>query len=109
MTNEAIIFGARLKLMKDGKIGSTGRTIVVEDDEGNKTQMPEPEEIHTYAAWQRLGFQVKRGQKAIDKFQIWKHTVKKAEKEDEEDVENMFMVTSSFFSQSQVEVANAKN
>lgn len=109
MTNEAIIFGARLKLMKDGKIGSTGRTIVVEDGEGNKTQMPEPEKIHTYTAWQKLGFQVKRGQKAIDKLQIWKHTVKKAEKEDEEDKENMFMVTSSFFSQSQVEVANAKN
>ena len=42
MTNEAIIFDARLKLMRDGKIGSTGRTIVVEDSEGNKTQMPEP-------------------------------------------------------------------
>lgn len=109
MTNEAIIFDVRLKLMKDGKIGSTGRIIVIEDGEGNKTQMPEPEEIHTYTAWQKLGFQVKRGQKAIDKLQIWKHTVKKAEKEDEEDKENMFMVTSSFFSQSQVEVANAKN
>lgn len=109
MTNEAIIFGARLKLMKDGKIGSTGRTIVVEDGEGNKTQMLETKDIHTYTAWQKLGFQVKRGQKAIDKFQIWKHIVKKAEKEDEEDTENMFMVTSSFFSQSQVEVANAKN
>lgn len=61
MTNEAIIFDARLKLMRDGKIGSTGRTIVIEDSEGNKTQMPEPEEIHTYTAWQKLGFQVKRG------------------------------------------------
>ena len=109
MTNEQIIFNERLNLLKSGLIKSTGRTIEILDEKGNHQHIPEPEEIHTYAAWKSMGYQVQRGQKAISKLSIWKHIVKKAEKEDEEDQENMFMVTSSFFSQSQVEVANAKN
>lgn len=61
----------------------------------------EVEEIHTYAKWKELGYQVQKGEKAIAQFTIWKHTSKKNE-EAEEDEGRMFMKKASFFKQSQV-------
>ena len=55
MTNEQIIFNERVRLMNENKIGSTGRSIVVETIHGKKIQMFEPEEIHTFQAWKALG------------------------------------------------------
>ena len=51
MTNEQIIFQNSLQLMDDGIIGTTGRTITVENEQGEKLEMQEPEPIHTYQAW----------------------------------------------------------
>lgn len=48
MTNEQIIFNNSLQLMDDGIIKSTGRTIIVENEDGEKVEMQEPEPIHTY-------------------------------------------------------------
>lgn len=103
MTNEQIIFNARLGLLEQGKIGTTGKTIVFENLEGEKVEMLEPEQLHTYKEWERLGYGVMKGQHAIVKLNIWKHVVRKADKVDEADRETMFMKLSSFFSQSQVE------
>ena len=36
MTNEQIIFNNRMELMKEGIIGTTGKNIVIEDEEGRK-------------------------------------------------------------------------
>lgn len=104
MTNAEIIFNERVNLMEAGKIGTTGRKLVVETTEGNKIEIQEPEQIHTYQAWKSLGYQVKKGEKAVAKFHIWKYTEKVIENgEDEETIKNMFMKCSAFFSASQVE------
>ena len=112
MTNAQIIFNERINLLNAGKIAATGRILEVVDNSGKKSQIPEPEEIHTYSAWRQLGFQVKRGQKAVSKFPIWKHVVKaKPEGEkgttegepSEPEAARMFLKVSAFFSRSQVE------
>ena len=99
MTNNAIIEKAQNQLLAEGKIGSN--TVTTEYGE-----VEVPEEIRTYAMWKSLGYQVKKGEKAIAKFSIWKYVTKKSkEKEDEEEAENskMFLKASSFFKFSQVE------
>ena len=105
MTNTMIILNERFALMDNGTIGTTGRKIDIEDCDGNKTIVLEPEEIHTYKAWQELGYQVKRGEKCIARFPIWKHVFKKVKDKDgnEENKEKMFLKESYFFKFSQVE------
>lgn len=63
------------------------------------------EEIHTFQKWKSLGCAVKRGEKAVIKLSIWKHTTKQITLENGENVEDtsMFMKTAAFFSTSQVE------
>ena len=107
MTNKMIILLESIKLMEQGVIGGTGEKIVVEQGDGTKKELDVPEEIHTYQTWKRLGYQVRRGQKAVAKFPIWKHTTKKLDEVDEEGNEktksSMFLKTSAFFKMSQVE------
>lgn len=106
MTNAQIIMNQSIELMKAGIIGTTGRqfeaTIINGDGEEEKIVIDEPEEIHTYATWKKLGYQVQKGEKAIAKFTIWKHVVKKAKSEDEEDESKMFLKQASWFKASQV-------
>ena len=109
MTNEQIIFNARVELLENGIIGTTGKQIQVEDAEGNKRTLDEPEQIHTYAGWKALGFQVRRGEHTIANFQIWKHTTKKIKAEADtaeatvDEQEFMFLTKAFFFTSSQVE------
>lgn len=102
MTNEQIIFTESMNLMEKGIIGNTGRKIVVENEAGEKKEIFEPEKIHTYAGWKAVGRQVKKGEKSIAAFQIWKHTTKKPKKEDEEE-EKMFLTKAFFFRECQTE------
>ena len=60
------------------------------------------EEIHTFQKWKSLGYTVKRGEKAITKLTIWKHT-SRTNKETQEEETAMFMKQAAFFSTSQVE------
>ena len=110
MTNADIIFANQMSLLKEGKIGTTGKflTVVINDEEQT---IPEPEPIHTFQMWKSLGFKVKKGEKAVAKITIWKYTNgKKKEEETEEKIANMgghcFMKASCFFSLSQVEKAS---
>ena len=62
--------------------------------------------IHTYSRWKSLGFQVKKGEKAIAKFPIWKYTKGKKQEMSEEEAQEKgycFMKMSAFFSDTQVE------
>lgn len=104
MTNEQIIFNNSVELMKNGKIGKTGRQLEVEDENGNKIMLDEPEAIHTFQAWKAQGFCVKKGEKAVAQFYIWKCVSKKVENSEgmTEDQKKMFMKKASFFSASQV-------
>ena len=71
------------------------------------------EEVHTFAMWKSLGYQVKRGEKALFQTMLWK--MKKGKKQDDnnekqqDDKEvkkynNFFMAKSSLFGRSQVEL-----
>ncbi len=67
--------------------------------------------LHTYAEWKALGYQVKRGEHAALKMQLWKpRRVKKDEKADRltapesDDTDGtFFLATSHLFLSSQVE------
>lgn len=110
ITNEEIITRARLQLYAEGKIGTTGRTLTYEDADGKHT-IPEPEEIHTFAFWKQNGYSVKKGQHAVIKLTIWKHTGGKQQTVTTEDGEekaveiggHCFHKEAFFFSSSQVE------
>lgn len=103
MTNEQIIFNERLNLMESGIIGNTGRRMILENKDGEKKEILEPEEIHTYQRWKELNRQVQKGEKAIASFQIWKHTIKKSKDKDEEEQEKMFKTKAFFFRECQTE------
>ena len=91
MTNAQIILEQQLLLAADG--------ILREDEDG------EIQPIHTYQAWKKLGYQVRRGETAIAKFAVWKYmTSKKKEEEAEADEEEgtkkkgrMYLKMSAFF------------
>lgn len=105
MTNEQIISNAAFELLKAGKIKSTGRTLRAVDHAGNERIIAEPEAIHTYQVWKDLGYQVQRGEKAVAKITIWKHTTRtiKAEDGTETTKEHMFPKCSAFFAAHQVQ------
>ena len=77
------------------------------------------EDVHTYAKWKSLGYQVKKGEKALFQTMLWKKKTKKSKKDDTENkVENVeneegkkkknndyfFLAKSSMFGRSQVEL-----
>ena len=108
MTNNMIILLESVKLMEQGKIKGSGQVVFSQD--GKELEIPE--EIHTYQAWKRLGFQVKKGSKAVAQFGIWKYINQKP-KADElaNDVDGelealegrCYMKLASFFTKEQVE------
>lgn len=110
MTNAQIIGNAQDMLLKAGKIRPTGRVLKAIDGAGNEIIMHEAEPIHTYQTWKEMGFQVQRGEKAVCKLHIWKHTTRKAKTEDGgegETISRMFMTSAAFFAMHQVQPANA--
>lgn len=107
MTNAQIIAVESQKLAQEGIINFTGRTLefVLDDEDKTVITYRETEPIHTYAHWKTLGFQVKKGEKAVAQFMIWKHSkhTKKNEDGEEKDDSKMFLKLSSFFKESQVD------
>lgn len=95
MTNAQIILKESESLVEQGILGMV-----------NVMGAPMPEPIHTFQAWKELGYKVKKGEKAIAKFPIWKHSSKtevdEATKEEKQKT-SMFMKTAAFFKKSQVE------
>lgn len=101
MTNATIILNESLHLMESGILAGSGEFITTETGE----EIELPEAIHTFNYWKQAGFKVKKGEHAIAKFPIWKHTIKKVEDPEgnEEEKSRMFMKVSAFFKFSQVE------
>ena len=114
MTNGEIITRARIELMEAGKIGTTGRTFTAKFADGTERSFPEPEEIHTYQHWKSMGYQVRKGEKAIAELMIWKYAQRKqnAEENDEAEAGNSggrcFMKRAYFFSAGQVDKIERK-
>ena len=108
MTNAEIIFSNRVFLMEQGLIkGVPGTSIKWKDEDGEREIMM-PEEIHTFRTWQKLGFQVQRGEHAVAKFPVWKFRAY-GKKEDQEAGEEeqpvkgkCFMKVAFFFTIDQV-------
>ena len=101
MTNAQIIMEQQILLAADG--------ILREDEDG------EIQPIQTYQAGKKLGYQVKKGEKAVAKFAVWKYmTSKKKEEEAETEADanedekpkrkgRMYLKVSAFFTDDQVE------
>ena len=109
MTNAMIILNESVKLMEEGVLAGTGEFITIEDADGTKRELEMPEVIHTFNMWKHLGYKVKKGEKSIAKFPIWKHNSKSVVDEatgEEEEKTSMFMKTAAFFKFSQVEKVN---
>ena len=114
MTNAQIIFNNSVKLMEEGILKGSGRFLTMVMEDGTKKEVEEPEVIHTYSTWKKLGFQVKKGQKAIASFTIWKYAERTCKDEEGNAVidqltgqeaidSSMFMKKASFFTADQVE------
>ena len=112
MTNAMIILLESVKLMEAGVIKGSGIKGLTQD--GKEIELPE--KIHTYQAWKQLGYQVKKGSKAVAQFPVWKYItgkMKEAEVRDDVDVENnenkgyCHMKVASFFTREQVEEIKA--
>lgn len=106
ITNEMIIMSAKEELAKECKLEYTGRIFTFETPDGEEINVPEVEDIHTYAKWKELGYQVRKGEKAIARFKIWKYTKGKKKAETEEEAIQKgycFLKTASFFKASQVD------
>ena len=113
MTNQMIIFLQAQKLAEAGKIKYTGRTFKGVNLLGEEVEFKETEAIHTFATWKSLGFIVKKGQKAVASFPVWKYVIRELPVEEPEDPdvvpgkpktsEKMIMKVAAFFTREQVE------
>lgn len=110
LTNEMIILNERLRLLKEGVLKSTGRTLEFTDDAGECHKYEEPEPIHSFSYWKNTGRIVKKGSKAIAAFPIWIMKKKKKNdnddidaKYDEEDEKQMYLKKTFFFTYDQTE------
>ncbi len=109
MTNEQIIENAKQKLLAQGILKPTGRTLTVRLDDGSEIELPEAEEMHTFQAWKSRGFSVRKGEKAVVRLSIWKYITRKETipmqdgTVQEQDASRMYLKDAWFFSRSQVE------
>jgi hypothetical protein len=111
-TNAQIIAGAQLELLAAGKIRAVKDGEVPADAYG-AALLADVEPIHTYAAWAKLGYQVRKGSRAVAQFTIWKYANgRQAAGDEEQNTEQeqnaprggrCFMKKSSFFAFSQVD------
>lgn len=106
MTNAMIIMAEQVRLQEEGVLQFTGRILKGINVAGEEVEYPEIQPIHTYAMWKALGYQVKKGAKAVAKFPIWKYTNGKKKDMDEEEAQAKgycFMKMSAWFTEDQVE------
>jgi len=107
MTNQMIIASEQTRLAQEGVLKYTGRKIQVFNLVTQEEEfIDEIQPIHTFNAWKLLGYKVKKGEKAVAKFPIWKYTSKKKKEESEEEAQAngyCFMKMSAFFTNEQVE------
>jgi hypothetical protein len=120
MTNATIILNESLRLMNEGILKGSGQYAEIETESGKQT-IELPEAIHTFQGWKQLGYSVKKGEKAICKFPIWKHTRKmlntdtgNPEMDKMNQITNeqggstrMFMTSAAWFTSAQVEPIKA--
>lgn len=72
--------------------------------------IPLDEELHTFAEWKRLGFSVKKGEKARCKIAIWNKSIKKKKDTENEEEDDGYFYTkvAAFFTKNQVQLLDVK-
>ena len=107
MTNAMIILLKQVELVEQGILNYTGRMVTgVNVATGESVEVPEIQPIHTYARWKALGYQVRKGEKAVASFPVWKYTKGKTKDMDEEEAQRQgycFMKNASWFTDEQVD------
>ena len=106
MTNAQIIFERSVTLMNSGIIKGSGKFLNMIDENGNESILEIPEPLHTFNEWKKLGYVVRRGQKARAYIQIWKYKEPKEEEEGKvitEEEKRFFMKNAAFFAFDQLE------
>lgn len=123
MTNAEIIFRESCELMRAGILSGSGIIGTFTDENGEEQKIELPEEIHTFAAWKQAGYIVKKGEKAIAAFPVWKYKESRRNRPEQaqtgpadgeqasEQIDGeqarqagrMFMKTAYFFKRAQVE------
>ena len=103
MTNSRIVMNQALELMNQGILKPSGRMFIQELPDGTQVEMPEPEVIHTYSGWKKRGYQVRRGQKAVARFPIWKHGEQVDQETGEVKDSHCFQKLAAWFTMDQVE------
>ena len=123
MTNAEIIFRESCELMRAGILSGSGIMGTFTDENGEEQKIELPEEIHTFAAWKQAGYIVKKGEKAIAAFPVWKYKESRRNRpeqaqtgpdaaeqadgqtdgEQARQAGRMFMKTAYFFKRAQVE------
>ena len=112
MTNATIILNEACNLFEQGLLKGTGKYIKMMylDENGNEIEkeVELPEDIHTFAGWKALGYSVKKGEKAVSKFSIWKYVKAKASEAEDANADgeasgHCIMKVAAFFSASQVQ------
>ena len=68
MTNAMIIMLEQERLVQEGILTYTGQVLKGITPAGEEIEIKEIQPIHTYAHWQALGFQVKKGEKSNFRF-----------------------------------------
>lgn len=106
MTNAMIIMIESQKLVEQGVLQYTGKTLRGVNALGEEVEYQEIEPIHTFQGWKKLGYCVKKGEKSKIKFPIWfwKKGKKKESEDGDEEVTrgNCYMKTASWFTFNQV-------
>lgn len=106
MTNQMIILLQQIELQKAGVLKYTGRILHGINVAGEEVEIPEIQPIHTFQRWKTLGYRVKKGEKAVAKFPIWKYIYYGNKEMSEEEAQNTghcYMKMSAFFTDEQVE------
>ena len=120
MTNAQLIMREAFALMQAGKLRGSGQFVTIDNGDGEAREIELPEAIHTFSAWKKAGFTVKRGEHAVACFPVWKYSERRnasadgeAEEETSADGETapagyMRLRKAFFFSASQVEPLTAR-
>ena len=103
MTNAQIVLSNALELLDKGILKPSGRMFTQVMPDGSQVEIPEPEVIHTYSGWKHRGYQVRKGQKAVARFPIWKHGERVDEETGELTDERCFQKVAAWFTIDQVE------
>lgn len=105
MKNTDIIMINSIALLREGVLTDTGKDIIYQISPFDLYEGKEPEPIHTFQGWKALGYSVKKGEKSIANFQIWKSKTRKIIGIDgkETTTTDMFLTKAHFFKFSQVQ------